>query len=52
MPEDVRKAMERQGQFDKREDPETGKMTKDSIQMEAFKNLKKKQREYEQHFKL
>ena len=41
LPEDVRKAMERQGQFDKREDPETGKMTKDSIQMEAFKNLQK-----------
>ena len=38
---DTREAMERQGQFDKREDPETGEMTKDSIQMEAFKNLEK-----------
>ena len=38
---DTREAMERQGQFDKREDPETGEMTKDSIQMEAFENLKK-----------
>ena len=40
LPQDVKNAMERQGQFDQREDPETGEM-KDSIQMEAFKNLEK-----------
>ena len=50
LPEDVKKAMERQGQFDKREDPETGEMTKDSIQMEAFKNLEKEAKRVQESF--
>ena len=39
LPEDIRKAMERQGQFEAREDDKGNALP--SIQQEAFENLKK-----------